>query len=263
MWTGNNDGHSQTRFAQDPENFLDNGVFCWTLPWDTTAFVFWTLFVTNPLIPLLKFPNLHNENEGLESYPGNNSLFPLLSLQAILEWGCNSDGHNMSALNFLVNQRAGLCAGSVGLLPTTYVWRISLSPILYILHPHKEMLLGASWHWISGSNTWHFMNSSSVRTSTWHSGVFRMSCFFKRDCLTSEEELALLLILKDWNWDSPNFLLPLFSCSTLMNCNQTPSGIRDQRDQKGQLIEQEPPLAPGILLNWLLYGRCSHFSLCV
>lgn len=145
------------------------------------------------------------------------------------------------ALNFLANQRAGLCAGSVGPLPTTYVWRIFLSPILYILHPHNEMVLGASWHWISGSNTWHFLNSSSVCTTTWHSGVLRMSCFFKGDCLTSEEELALLLILWDWNWDSPDFLLPRFSCSTLMNCNQTPSGIRDQRDQKGQLTELDQP----------------------
>lgn len=100
---------------------------------------------------------------------------------------------------------------------------------------------GASWHWISGSNTWHFLNSSSVYTTTWHSGVLRMSCFFKGDCLTSEEELALLLILRDWNWDSPDFLLPRFSCSTLMNCNQTPSGIRDQRDQKGQLTELDQP----------------------
>lgn len=172
----------------------------------------------------------------------------------------------MPALNFLVNQCAGLCAGSVGLLPTTYVSRSLLSPILYTLHPHKEMVLGAFWHWISGSNTWHFLNISSVCTTTWHLGVLRMSCFFKGDCLSSEEDLALLLILRDWNWDSPDFLLPWFSCSTLMNGNQTPSGIRDQRDQKGQLIELDQPkslhLLPGILLNWLLYGRRSHFSLC-
>lgn len=62
-----------------------------------------------------------------------------------------------------------------------------------------------------------------------------------RETVTSEEKLALLLILRDWNWDSPDFLLPRFSCSTLMNCNQTPSGIRDQRDQKGQLTELDQP----------------------